>query len=309
VDDVTSVQYSLALPTDLVDRPDEFITADAVMTMARAAEAAGFAAVHVTDHPFPPADWVKAGGHHALDPLVALSFAAAATSSLRLHTNVFVVAYRNPFIAAKAVATLDALSGGRVILGVAAGYLEPEFEALGTSFERRGALLDEALAAMKQAWTGAPVEAKSDGWVAQGNAMLPCPVSTPHPPIWIGGNSRPAMRRAVRAAQGWAPFPAPPGVAKAVGTAELRERSDLAAALDGLSEEMERAGRIEPIDVCCTPFTHPHWRERLDPPVLLEEAGALAALGVTWLSIRLPSPSRAGFLENVERFGAEVIDD
>ena len=114
------MKYTVTLPTDQVGQAAEFVSAQAVAEMAAAIEAAGFAACNVTDHPFPPADWVSSGGHHALDPLVTLAVAAAATTRLRLHTNVFIPAYRNPFIAAKGVATLDALAGGRVILGVAA---------------------------------------------------------------------------------------------------------------------------------------------------------------------------------------------
>jgi len=93
-------RYSVALPTDAVHRPGEFGTAAAVMEVAAAAEAAGFDACHVTEHPFPPGQWV-AEGHHAVDPLVALAVAAAATTRVGLHTNVFVAGYRNPFVEAK----------------------------------------------------------------------------------------------------------------------------------------------------------------------------------------------------------------
>jgi len=302
-----TVRYTVALPTDVMRRPGEFDSASAVAEMAAAVEAAGFGACHVTDHPFPPADWVAAGGHHALDPLVALSFAAAATTHLGLHTNVFVAAYRDPFLAAKGVASLDALSGGRVILGVAAGYLEAEFAALGVPFGARGALLDEAIDAMKQAWTGMAVTADGRGWAARGNAMLPVPASVPHPPIWVGGNSSAAMRRAVARGQGWTPFPASAKVAAATGTAVLADIDALAQRMDELRRLSDEAGRTAPVDVCCTPFTHPHWRDRLDPDVLVDEADRLRAIGVTWLAIRLPSPDRATFLRNVERFGDEVI--
>lgn len=316
------MEYSIALPTDQVEQGPEFVSAGAIAEMARAIESAGFAACHVTDHPFPPADWVSGGGHHALDPLVTLAAVAATTTRLRLHTNVFIPAYRNPFIAAKGIATLDAMSGGRVILGVAAGYLAPEFAALGAlgtggtggtgeggagGFEARGAVLDVALAAMKDAWTGQPVVAEGPGWSAGGNAMLPTPASVPHPPIWIGGNSAAARRRAVAAGQGWAPFPAPPGLARAVRTAPLHDISGLRTALADLRAEADRQGRTEPLDICAVPFSHPHWRLRLDPPALLAEAAELGDLGVTWLSVRLAAPDRATFLDNVARFGAEVI--
>src|SRR5262249_9291534 len=108
---------------------------DAIMTCALAIESAGFDACFVTDHPFPSRAWLATGGHETVDPFVALSFASAATQRLRVHTNCLIPAYRNPYLTAKAVATLDACSQGRVILGVAVGYLQPEFEGLGVPYD------------------------------------------------------------------------------------------------------------------------------------------------------------------------------
>jgi probable F420-dependent oxidoreductase len=304
------MKFSLALPVDQVEQFDEFITADAVMEMAASAEAAGFDACHVTEHPFPSRVGPHMGGHHSLDPLVCLAFAAAATTRLRLHTNALIVPYRNPFLAAKAVSTLDAMARGRVILGVAAGYLEGEFSALGVSLADRGALLDEGIGAMKAAWTGELVELESSRWSAPGNVMLPRPVSAPHPPIWFGGNSLAAVRRAAHLGDGWMPFPASPEEAKIVRTASITGIEALATRIGLLHEEREKSGRATPLDICVTPFTHQHHprgQERYDPPVLLSEAEELASLGVTWLSIKLRSPDRATFLDNIARFGTEVI--
>src|SRR5262245_9205805 len=136
------MRFSIGLPTDHVDRAAEFVTGDAVMECARAAEAAGFDSCFVTDHPAPDAKWLAAGGHHALDPFVALSFAAAATTRIRVQTHILVLPYRNPLLTAKSVLSLDVLSQGRVILGVAAGYLKAEFFALGADFDERNALTD-----------------------------------------------------------------------------------------------------------------------------------------------------------------------
>src|SRR3954447_23439839 len=111
------MRISLGLPTHKVDAFDELCSAAAIAEIARAAEAGGMHSVFVTEHPIPADPWLASGGHHAPDPLVALSFAAAATTTLRLHTNLLILAYRNPFLSAKAVATLDALSGGRMIVG------------------------------------------------------------------------------------------------------------------------------------------------------------------------------------------------
>ena len=172
---LTAVRWSLALPSDRVDRPEEFLTGRAIAEAARAAEDAGFGAVYVTDHPAPDQRWLEGGGHHALEPTVALSFAAAATQRLRLHTNVYVAAYRNPFLAAKAIASLDVLAGGRVILGVAAGYLRPEFGALGVDFDERNALLDEAIDLMRRVWTEDEVAAEGRHFRARAVTMRPRP--------------------------------------------------------------------------------------------------------------------------------------
>ena len=293
------MRWSVALPTEQVERGAELISAEALGEMAAALEAAGVDACHVTDHPYPAESWVAAGGHHALDPLIALSFAAAATRRLMLHTNVYIAAYRHPVLAAHGIATLDALSGGRLIVGMAVGYLESEFTALGVDYRRRGALLDEAVARMTAAWAGGPGP--------QGNALRPAPAARPHPPLWFGGNSASAIRRVVRSGQGWSPASASQAFAKRIRTTPLADLGDLKRAIGELRSAAERAGRADPIDVCCTPFSHPHHLALFDPPRLLDEARRMAELGATWLSVRLPAPSRAGYLENVERFGAEVV--
>ncbi len=151
------MKLSLGLPTQRVDQSAEFVTGEAIAEISRAAEAAGFDAVYVTEHPIPEKRWMDTGGHHALDPFVALSFAAAATTTLRVQTHLCVLPYRNPFLTAKAVASLDVLSAGRLILGVGAGYLEAEFEALGVDFAERNELTDEAILTMKAVWRGDPV--------------------------------------------------------------------------------------------------------------------------------------------------------
>src|SRR3954447_14832638 len=228
------MQVSLGLPVHRVDAPEEFVTGEAVAQVSRAAEGAGFAAVFVTDHPAPPARWVRGGGHVTTDPVVTLGFAAAATSMIRLQTNLFVPAYRHPLVAAKAVATLDLLSGGRVILGVGAGYLQPEFDALAADFEHRNDVLDDALRAMVAAWSANEVE---------GVATTPRPVQQAGPPVWIGGNSKRAIRRAVELGQGWVPMPSPAAAATHLRTPGLESLDDLRARLDYLGEQCAEAGR------------------------------------------------------------------
>src|ERR1700712_257871 len=167
------MRISLGLPTHRVDLAEEFVSGAAIVELARAAEDGGFDAVYVTEHPFPEAKWLQHGGHHALDPFVALSFAAALTPKIRLQTNLVVLAYRNPFLTAKAIASLDALSGGRTIIGIGAGYLEGEFLAVGVDPAKRNELTDEAIRAMKAAWSGEEIQYEGAGFTAGGNAMLP----------------------------------------------------------------------------------------------------------------------------------------
>jgi probable F420-dependent oxidoreductase len=302
------VRFSVQLPTDRVDAADEFLSGAAVGEMAACAESAGFDACFVTDHPMPADDWLASGGHHALDPFVALSFAAASTRSLRLQTHVLIAGYRNPFLAAKALATLDVLSGGRVIAGIAAGYLEGEFAALGADASERNELADEAILAMKRVWSESGVELQGRHFHAAGNTALPRPQQQPHPPLWVGGNSQRAIRRAVELGDGWLPFPAPARMAVAIGTAPLETVADLEKRLAYLRAHAERIGRSEPLDVCFVPFGLAMFsRGEVDPDALLAELDELARMGVTWAAVSPRSTTRAEYTEQLQRFGETVI--
>ncbi len=125
------MRFILSAPFHTAPPNPAFLTGDAIAGLARAAEDAGFWGVAFTEHPAPPEAWRATGGHDALDPFVALTWAAAVTTRLRLLTNLTVLPYRNPFLLAKTSATLDRLSGGRLVLGAGVGYLEGEYEALG----------------------------------------------------------------------------------------------------------------------------------------------------------------------------------
>jgi probable F420-dependent oxidoreductase len=275
------VKVSLRLPTDRVDRVSEFVTGPAVAEMARLAESVGFDAVHVTDHPAPDGRWLDAGGHYALDPFVVLGAAAAATERLLLQTQILVLAYRNPLLAANSIGSLQLLSGGRLLLGVAAGYLRPEFAAVGVDFDARNARLDEAIDTVRAVLRGAEFAGAGDGWSARGVRPLPAPAGGPAcPPIWIGGNSTAAIRRAVDRGDGWVPFPNPPELGRAVRTAAISSVADLAARLDVLRAYAAERGRTEPLDVCFSPFGSVR-----DPARFADEVAELAALGVTWLCV------------------------
>jgi len=292
----------LELPTQRVDAPDGFVSAAAIAEIALAAEAGGYAAVHVTDHPAPDAKWLDHGGHHALDPFVALSFAAAATTDVKLLTNVYIAAYRNPFLGAKSIQSLAVLSGGRLIVGTAAGYLKPEFRALGVDFDNRGALLDEALDVLGKVLAGDDIAYEGTSFSARSVRLRPIPSSPP--PIWVGGNSKRAIRRAVARAQGWAPFNTF-GYATASRTAEISTLEELDAAIAWASAYADEIGRAEPLDVCFSAGN------MLDDSRSDDERHAtvqrLASAGVTWLTIAPAGNDRAEYVERAQAFAKEFI--
>jgi probable F420-dependent oxidoreductase len=279
-----------------VDQPDQFVTGEAVAEVAQAAEDAGFAACFVTDHPAGDGTWLDTGGHHALDPFVALSYAAAATSRLRLLTHVYILAYRNPFLTAKGALSLDVLSGGRLILGTAAGYLRPEFGALGVDFDERNELVDEAIDVIRLAWSGEDVGYQGRHFRARGVRMRPRPGSRPGPPIWMGGNSRAAIRRAVERCQGWAPFPSA-GIARAAKTAEVRGLDDLRPRIRYARSYAVEVGRTEPLDIC--------WA--IDRGAGRVEVRQLDEEGITWATVGFPATDRQSYIEALRRFADRAL--
>lgn len=303
------MRFSLALPVDRVDAPEEFQTAEAVSEIARAAETAGFDAVFVTDHPIPERVWLEQGGHQALDPLVPLSIAAGATTRLRVQTHLYVLPYRSPYLTAKAVASLDALSRGRVLFGVGAGYLEAEFVALGADFAGRNERADEAIREMRRVWSGEYVRIGDHEY-----RSLPRPAQQPHPTIWGGGNSRRAIRRAVELCDGWVPFPNPPSASRRVRTPPLVTLEDLSERIDYAREHAARCGRTGDWDVVFAPLIkHSYGQPGFSLQEMMDQVGAQAELGVTRMATlfertgRIHVPSRKDYLERIEGFGREVI--
>ena len=185
-------------------------------------------------------------------------------------------------------------SSGRLILGVAAGYLRPEFAALGADFERRNELLDEGIETLKLAWSGATVVASGADWRARGATVLPRPVQTPHPPIWCGGNSTRAMRRSVDKGDGWMPFATSGGLGRAVRTAEIASVEDLAGRLTTLDRLCEEYRRAERPTICFGLAARPTDRARFDDELCRAEE-----IGVDWISITLPCASRAEWSDAV----------
>ena len=178
--------------------------------LAKAAEEAGFESLWAGEHvvlPDPQAPpSPMAPTEPILDPSIALTFAAAHTTRVRLGTGIIILPQRNPLVLAKELASLDVLSAGRLIVGIGVGYLEPEFRALGAPFKDRGAVTDEYLAAMRAIW-GDAKPSYQGRFVSFANVQAhPQPLQRPHPPFVIGGRTAPAFRRAVSQGHGWYGF-------------------------------------------------------------------------------------------------------
>jgi probable F420-dependent oxidoreductase len=287
----------------------ELASGKGVGAVAAAAEAAGLHGFGFTDHPAPTQRWLESGGHDALDPFVAMGFAAAHTTTLRLIPNVVVLPYRNPFVVAKAGATLDLLSEGRFTLAVGVGYLKREFLALGVDFEERGALFEEALQVIRGVWTDDDISFEGRHFTATGITAHPRPVSRPHPPIWIGGNTAAARRRVAEHGDGWCPFPAPAVLAQTARTAAMETLDDLAAGIGDLRRRCDEAGR-DPSVIDVT-FTNANGGapadDDFDADEFLSGVEKLEALGVTWTQVQIPGDSLAHAVETIEKFGKLVI--
>jgi len=301
------MNYWVTYPLTTHPYNPEFTTKDGLTRFCQVAEAAGFSGIGFTDHPAPTERWLKAGGHDALDPFAALSFCAAVTDRMRLIPNILVLPYRNPFMVAKSVATIDALSGGRFTLAVATGYMRGEYRALGVDFEERNARFDEAIEVIRGIWSQEDYVYEGSTFEAKGQTANPKP--SPHPPIWIGGNSRMSRRRVARYGDGWSPFPAPRVLSSTAKTPPLETVDDLRVMLDELTQFMEEAGRDpKSIDIAFgTGAGGSPGSDSFNPEAQLEGDAELAALGVTWSGAGVPGDSLAHALEALERFGESVI--
>jgi len=211
------MQFGLSLPHFW-----QVASPEAIRRVAQQAEHLGYDGIWVSDHIVIPDSAVDRFGSVFYEPLTVLAFAAACTSTIRLGTTVLIVPYRNPVVTAKVLSTLDVLSGGRVTAGVGVGWTEDEFKALGVPFKERGALSDEYIAVFKTLWTQDKPAFRGQYVHFDKIAFEPKPVQKPHIPIWIGGNSKRAIRRAVALGDGWHPTRPLVGDVKA-GVAYLRE--------------------------------------------------------------------------------------
>lgn len=236
---------------------------ETVARRARSAERAGFESVWVGDHIALPPD--RGGERLRLEVVTALSYVAGVTERIRLGFGVIVLPQRQPVLLAKQLATVDVLSGGRVLVGIGVGYVEPELQALGASLADRGARTDEYLAVLRALWTGQPVSFDGRFVSFPEVVQLPPPRQQPHPPIVVGGHSPAAMRRAVRAGHGWY------GVYLGVD-----ETADMLARLREVTAGVDRPAELGELEITVTP----------PGPVDLDTARQYADLGVHRLLIQ-----------------------
>jgi probable F420-dependent oxidoreductase len=217
-------------------------TAANALEMARRAERLGYDSIVVTDHVVIPRQIASRYPYNAtgrlfvppdadyLEPLSMLCFLAGATERIRFGPSVLVLPYRNPVLTAKMLATIDVLSCGRLFVGVGAGWLAEEFQAMQSPpFEARGAVTDEWIEVFRALWTQDTPAFAGRFYQVSEIGCFPKPVQKPHPPIVVGGNSRPAIRRAARYGASWHAFRVP--------------AADLPPLLDVLRQEVDAAGR------------------------------------------------------------------
>ncbi len=295
------------------------------LVVAEAAERLGYDFVSVNDHIVVPGDidsrypyseagdWAGAAAGQCLEQLSALAFLAGCTKRVRLLTSVMVVPHRQAVLAAKMLATADVLSEGRVIVGCGAGWMKEEFEAVGAPpFAERGKVTDEYIEAFKVLWTQSrPVY--QGRYVKFGSVLFePKPVQKPHPPIWVGGESEPAMRRAIRLGEGW--YPASSNPANRLDTAPR-----VASAMQHFKAMAKTAGRdpntIHLAHVVLWPV---NWtaeeaisggRRTLTGTAgeMLEDVAVLQAAGVEDLCCSFTAATLPEMLQRMERFAGEVL--
>ena len=272
------------------------VQGEAIIADVRKAEETGFESVWIADHVILPVRQESAYPYSAggcfpvppdapfLDPLMALAYAAAVTSKIRLATGIFVLPMRNAFATAKAVATLDYLSQGRVIFGVGVGWLKEEFEALGTKFEDRALRTREYLELMIELWSKSEPLYKGKTIQTEGMRFMPKTVQQPHPPIVFGGSTEPSLKRAARMGDGWY------GIANTLDQAR--------AMIERLREHQRAQGRTRPLEITLS--------LRTGKPLTADDVRGLAEIGVDRALVGLPM--KAMDASELERFRAEVMD-
>jgi probable F420-dependent oxidoreductase len=295
-------------------------TLETVRRLGEAADRYQFDSVWITDHVVLPRASasrypyaldermdMEAAAHY-LEPLTVMSYLAGVTQRTAIGSSVLVLPYRNPVLVAKMVATLDVLSRGRVILAVGVGWMREEFEALNlTTFDERGAATDEYIRILRTLWTEEWPRYQGRFYAFDEVRFFPKPVQKPHPPIWIGGHTKAAIRRAALLGDGWHPIglrpPAglyPEEYAKAA--AEIRRQAD-AAGRDPKAIVLSFRAPLKFVDGAITGQRAPFIGT---PETIVEDIRTYQRLGVSHLIFDFAGPSAEAIIEQLHRFVEEV---
>ncbi|MGH9079544.1 MAG: TIGR03619 family F420-dependent LLM class oxidoreductase [Acidimicrobiales bacterium] len=274
---------------------------DGLAAVARACEAAGFFYIGVCDHTFIPERLSGAMGTTWYDTVATLGWLAGVTSRIRLLSHIYVISLRHPLRATKEFATLDALSDGRIICGVGAGHVAEEFEQMGPEFDHRGTATDEAIVGLAEGLTHEYPVLDGTRWPVAGMGLRPRPVQSPRPPIWVGGSTPAALRRAARLADGWLPQSLGPDVELLAELRRLRHEHRGGEPLDvgGLSEFLHVGNPPGGVDL--PPGTVAGAPERL-----ADYLRTFADAGVGQVQVRLASRSVGELCDQIAAFGGEV---
>ncbi len=269
-------------------------------SIARAADRSGAFYIAVCDHVAIPRPADETMSTVWYDTVATLGWLGAMTEQTHLLSHVYVLPYRHPLITAKAFATLDHLTGGRAILGVGAGHLQTEFELLGADFDHRGPAVDEAIGVIRVAFAEEYPTVGGPG-AEVGVGMQPRPSRRGGPPIWVGGSSPAAIRRAARLGDGWLPQ-GPPKMGMRAAVELIR--TERAAA--GLPEQFDLGVNCPPIHIGDPDFEVPEWTMTGSPGEVAEGLGRFRSSGANQFQLRFVARSASELCDQIERFGTDV---
>jgi probable F420-dependent oxidoreductase len=299
---VFGIQLPIQSPSTLSVEDWELESGPAELArVARQAEDSGFFYVAVCDHTAIPRRLAGAMSTTWYDTIATLGFLAGITTRVRLLSHVYVAAQRHPLRAAKEFSTLDVLSGGRVVIGVGAGHVNEEFDLFGPPFDERGAGLDEAIDALAAALTDEFPTLVGPRWPSRDVGATPRPVQRPRPPIWVGGSSRAALRRAAQRGDGWLP--------QTVRRSDMREQ---VAQLRQWRQELRHGAPIEigalagVFHVGTSDHDLPRGTISGSPEQIAENLAELVDMGVSHIQMRFPSRSVGELCDQMAAFGEQV---
>ena len=241
-----ALKFSFTTPIYLKFFNPDWISPDSLVEMAHIGEEVGFDEIAVYDHFLEPPEWQPSYATNSYDPMPLLGFLAAHTERIGIASATINIPYRNPAVMANELATIDKLSGGRLCIGLAAGYLHEEYDTLGLDFANRGAIADEYLAAMIELWTNEYASFSGEHVSFNEVKLASFPVQKPHPEVWIHGGNLRALRRAIRYGTGWGPIVGP-GISTDAGSTDFTIGStDEGAADDPYAELVQALGQEHP---------------------------------------------------------------